>query len=179
MNRTMICLLVLALVIPGMFIVGCQKKVPEPEPLPPTPVPTVTPTPAPTPVPTMSPEEIRMMKIKEAEEELSEIDVYFDFDQATLSDMAKDKLAQKAEYLVQNPDISVVIEGHCDERGSNEYNLGLGERRAAAAKKYLVTYGVSDESIETVTYGEEKPVCFESNEDCWSRNRRAHFVVMK
>ena len=179
MNRTLISLLIMALVIMGMMVVGCQKKVPEAEPIPPTPVPTVTPTPAPTPIPTMSPEEIRMMKLKEAEEELSEIDVYFDFDQANLSNIAKDKLAKKAEYLVQNADISIVIEGHCDERGSNEYNLGLGERRASAAKKYLVTYGVSDENIDTVTYGEEKPVCYESNDNCWSLNRRAHFVVVK
>ena len=75
--------------------------------------------------------------------------------------------------------LNVIVEGHCDERGTNEYNLALGEKRAKSTKKYLVSLGVSPSRVIIVTYGEEKPLCSDSNESCWQSNRRAHFVVAK
>jgi len=126
----------------------------------------------------MSPEQIKLKKLEEARTALTSADILFDYDRASLSETAKTVLANKAEYLVKNPDIQIKIEGHCDERGSNEYNLGLGERRAAAARKYLITFGVSSSMIETITYGEENPVCTEHYESCWRQNRRAKFVVI-
>jgi len=167
----------MAVLMTGLMLTGCQKKAPDMEPEPPTPIPTNTPIPAPTEVPTPSPEEMRMMKLEEARGALGSESVYFDYDKAALSDDAREILAEKAAYMINNPDIQVTIEGHCDERGSNEYNLALGERRAAAARKYLVNFGVNEASIETVTYGEERPVCRESRESCWKLNRRAAFVV--
>ena len=177
MTRTISLILLLTVLCMGMLMTGCQKKAPEPEPVAPTPIPTNTPIPAPTPVPTQSPEELRMMKLEEARGALSSESIYFDYDRAILSEDARGILAEKAGYMINNPDIQVTIEGHCDERGSNEYNLALGERRAAAARKYLVNFGVSEASIETITFGEERPVCRDSNESCWKLNRRAAFVV--
>jgi peptidoglycan-associated lipoprotein len=178
MKRGFVCVILIGVLCSALMITGCHKRAPEPEPIPPTPIPEPTPEPTPVPVPTQSPEEIRMLKLTEARSFLSETDIYFDFDKAMLTDAAKTALAKKAEYLVSNSDIKVTIEGHCDERGANEYNLGLGESRASAAKKYLVAFGVLGDNISTVTFGEEKPVCFESNESCWSQNRRAHFEVI-
>lgn len=170
-------IILIGILCAAMMVTGCHKRAPEPEPVPPTPTPMPEPEPSPEPIPTQSPEEIRMLKLEDARSQLSDVDVYFDFDKATLREDAKSILAQKAEYLVRNSNITITIEGHCDERGSNEYNLGLGERRAASVKKYLVAYGVDEMNISTVTFGEEKPVCYESNETCWSQNRRAHFIV--
>jgi len=79
---------------------------------------------------------------------------------------------------MDNPDAKILVEGHTDERGTNEYNLALGDRRANAVKDYLVSLGVSSSRIETISYGEEKPLCMGSDEECWQKNRRAHFVVM-
>ncbi len=175
MNRSYTTIFLIAVLFVSILAIGC-KKAPEPEPVPPTPVPTFTPVPEPEPEPTKSPEEIRLEKLNEAREFLKD-NIYFDYDRAYLSDEAKASLAKKAEYLINNSDIRITIEGHCDERGSNEYNLGLGERRAAAAKKYLVTYGVGESLVDIITFGEEKPVCFEHNDSCWGQNRRAFFVV--
>jgi peptidoglycan-associated lipoprotein len=103
-------------------------------------------------------------------------DAYFDFDKADIRSDAREALAQTADYLKANPSIKVNIEGHCDERGSTEYNLGLGDRRAAAVKQYLVSLGVSADRMTTVSFGKEKPFCMEHNETCWQQNRRGHFV---
>lgn len=105
-------------------------------------------------------------------------DVYFDYDKYNIREDSKAVIKNLADLLVKNTAIKVVIEGHCDERGTNEYNLGLGDKRANAVKQYLLSLGVPSKRIETVSYGEEKPVCRESNEDCWSKNRRAHFVLL-
>ncbi|MCD4654195.1 peptidoglycan-associated lipoprotein Pal [bacterium] len=177
MTRKISLLLLLTVLCVGILLTGCQKKTPETEPLPPTAIPTNTPIPAPTVVPTPSPEELRMMKIEEARGALSNESIYFDYDRALLSEDARGVLAEKAAYMINNPDIQVTIEGHCDERGSNEYNLALGERRAATARKYLVNFGVPELNVETVTFGEERPVCRESTESCWKLNRRAAFIV--
>lgn len=105
-------------------------------------------------------------------------DVYFDYDKYNIREDSKPVIKDLADLLSRNPKIKVVIEGHCDERGTNEYNLGLGDKRSHAVKQYLMSLGIPSKKIETVSYGEEKPICKESNEDCWSKNRRAHFVLL-
>ncbi|MCX7792946.1 MAG: peptidoglycan-associated lipoprotein Pal [Thermodesulfovibrionales bacterium] len=104
-------------------------------------------------------------------------DIYFDFDKYDIRPDAKPVLEKLASWLKSNPKAKVLIEGHCDERGTNQYNLALGERRANAAKNYLMALGISSSRIETVTYGEERPLCREQTEECWQLNRRAHFVI--
>ena len=84
-----------------------------------------------------------------------------------------------AQFLQQHSNIHITIEGHCDERGSTEYNLGLGQRRAQASKNYLVSLGISADRIDTVSWGKERPFCTESNEECWQQNCRGHFVMAK
>jgi len=103
-------------------------------------------------------------------------DAYFDFNKADVRADARDALGKTANFLRSYPQIKVTIEGHCDERGSTEYNLGLGDRRASAAKQYLVSLGISADRISTVSFGKEKPFCSESTEACWQQNRRGHFV---
>jgi len=101
--------------------------------------------------------------------------VYFDYDAFTLQPVARQTLERNATWLQANPMVKVVIEGHCDERGSDEYNLALGERRALAVKSYLTTLGVTDVRLATVSYGEERPAVEGHGETAWSRNRRAEF----
>jgi len=105
-------------------------------------------------------------------------DAYFDFDRADIRPDARVALTQTAEFLRQYPDARMLIEGHCDERGSTEYNLGLGDRRANAAKDFLASLGISATRIEVISYGKERPFCFQSDEDCWQQNRRGHFVLL-
>jgi peptidoglycan-associated lipoprotein len=102
-------------------------------------------------------------------------DVYFDYDKADLLPAEEDKLRSGAAFLKQNPNVRFTIEGHCDERGSDEYNIGLGDRRANAVKEFLVSQGVAASRMNTVSYGEERPQCREESEDCFRRNRRAAF----
>jgi peptidoglycan-associated lipoprotein len=104
-------------------------------------------------------------------------DAFFDLDKAELRPDARDALTKDAEFLRSYPQVRVSIEGHCDERGSTEYNLALGQSRAEAAKNYLISLGISADRMETVSWGKERPVCTEHNEDCWQQNRRAHFVL--
>ena len=104
-------------------------------------------------------------------------DIHFDFDKATLTSEAREILKRKAKWLEENPDASIVIEGHCDERGTTEYNLALGDRRAKAAKDFLVDLGISASRIDTISYGEERPLDPGHNEAAWAKNRRAHFVI--
>jgi peptidoglycan-associated lipoprotein len=103
-------------------------------------------------------------------------DAYFDYDKADIRPDARTALSKTADFLKANPAIKVTIEGHCDERGSTEYNLGLGDRRANAVKQYIVSLGVPADRVGTVSFGKEKPFCMESNEACWQQNRRGHFV---
>jgi peptidoglycan-associated lipoprotein len=103
-------------------------------------------------------------------------DAYFDFNKADIRPDARDALTKTAEFLRNNPGIRATVEGHCDERGSTEYNLALGDRRAGAVKQYLVSLGISADRISTVSFGKEKPFCTQSNESCWQQNRRGHFV---
>jgi peptidoglycan-associated lipoprotein len=106
-------------------------------------------------------------------------DIHFKFDQYDLDDNSRAVLQKNAEYLNNNPNLHVEVQGHCDERGTNNYNIALGERRAHSTKKYLVAQGVNSRNVHVISYGEEKPFCFSSGEVCWQENRRAHFMVSK
>jgi peptidoglycan-associated lipoprotein len=117
-----------------------------------------------------------MMK-QEAMDAFVNEDIHFDFDSSTLTPEAQDILKKKAQWLQNNADKSATIEGHCDERGTNEYNIALGERRAASAKAFLVDLGVSGSRLTTVSYGEERPVDPAHNEAAWAKNRRCHFTI--
>lgn len=105
------------------------------------------------------------------------VDAFFETDKADLREETRDTLAKNADWLRQHPTVNVLIEGHCDERNTAEYNLALGWRRANAAKEYIVSIGVAAERIATISYGEEKPFATGNNEGAWAQNRRAHFVV--
>ena len=106
-------------------------------------------------------------------------DIHFNFDQYGLDSNSKEVLQQNAEYLKQNPEMKIEIEGHCDERGANNYNIALSERRADSTKRFLVSQGIDSSRISIISFGEEKPFCFDSNEGCWFQNRRAHFMLAK
>lgn len=127
------------------------------------------PTPAPTPTPTVTDDQIFAQALT---------DVFFDYDKSDLRPEAQQMLARAAQVIAAHPNWTVRIEGNCDERGSTEYNLALGERRASAAQQALVQGGVNASQLKTISYGKEKPVCTESTEDCWQKNRRDHFVLV-
>lgn len=161
-----------ALILTFLFV-GCSKEEPPPptaeaQPRPAAPPPPPPPAPAPPPGPSIS---------QQAFQEFQNQDVFFDYDQYDLRTDAKGILDRKATFLNQNSSVRSQIEGHCDERGTNEYNLALGERRANAAKQYLTTAGVNAARLSTISYGEERPLDPGRNEAAWARNRRAHFVI--
>lgn len=104
-------------------------------------------------------------------------DIHFDFDKSFIREDAKPALAKVADYLKKNPAAKVQVEGHCDERGTAEYNMALGARRAESAKKYLLSLGVKGAAVSTVSYGKEKPLDPGHTEDAWAMNRRGHFVL--
>ena len=160
--------LALLLVIPGlMFSVSCQKKLVDASP---EPMAKEEPAPEPKPEPAPAP-------VSKAPGVVMQEDIYFEFDKATLTPSAQDNLLRKAEWLRENSDVTVTIEGHCDARGTNEYNLALGDRRAESAKAFLVDLGIAVSRITTISYGEERPVCTQQDEECWAKNRRDNFVV--
>jgi peptidoglycan-associated lipoprotein len=130
--------------------------------------PAPTPTPTPVPTPTVTDDQLFAQMVK---------DVYFDYDKAELRPDAQQALAQAAQVIKQKG-WRVQIEGNCDERGSTEYNLSLGEHRADSAKQVLLQNGVGADALKTISYGKEKPQCSESNEDCWQKNRRDHFTLL-
>jgi peptidoglycan-associated lipoprotein len=131
---------------------------------------TVTPPPPPetTTVPSLSDQELFARSVK---------DIYFDYDSYAVRPSDQATLQADAAFLKSHPNMRFTVEGHCDERGSTEYNLALGENRANAAKQALVNLGIPAGSIKTISYGKEKPVCNEHTEACWQQNRRAHFVL--
>jgi peptidoglycan-associated lipoprotein len=104
-------------------------------------------------------------------------DAFFDYDQSDLREDARSALAGDAQWLKKHSSVQVLIEGHCDERGTAAYNLALGDRRANAAKEYLVSLGIDGSRLRTLSYGKERPFCTESTESCWQKNRRAHLVI--
>jgi len=106
-------------------------------------------------------------------------DAYFDYDKADIRADTRDNLQATGQFLRTNAQVKVILEGHCDERGSTEYNLALGDRRATAAKQFLVSLGITADRVETVSYGKEKPFCSASTEECYAQNRRGHFVMAK
>jgi peptidoglycan-associated lipoprotein len=184
MTRKPTALIAIAVLAAGTFFfgAGCKKKPPttteETRP------PVEAPPPAATPVapPTTAPSDDVQQEV--LSQDLAELnrkgylqDAYFDYDQADLRDDARTALAANAEWLKKFPSIQLLVEGHCDERGTNEYNLALGDRRANAAKEYLASLGVDGSRVRTVSYGEERPFCNESAESCWQQNRRGHFVI--
>jgi peptidoglycan-associated lipoprotein len=131
-------------------------------------------------------EQLRDEQLKEesgryqnAREKFENEDILFEFDSASLSVDAQEILRAKAAWLKENPKAVVIIEGHCDERGTNEYNLALGDRRAFSAKSFLVDLGIADSRLTTISYGEERPVDSSPTEDAWAKNRRDHFVIKK
>jgi len=128
-------------------------------------IPPPPPPPPPPPVKEVSEEELFEKQVKDA---------YFDFDKSDIRPDAEQALTANGDFFKAHSGIKFTIEGHCDERGSEEYNLGLGDRRATAAKNFLGNLGVAADRISTISYGKSRPVCTESNEECWQRNRRAH-----
>ena len=106
-------------------------------------------------------------------------DIFFAYDRYDVEDSYKSDLQSVASWMIKNSAATVMIEGHTDERGTNEYNLALGDRRAKAVKDFIVSLGVQSSRVETISYGEERPACNEETEECWARNRRAHFLVFE
>ena len=180
----------MSLLLAGLMITGCARRpattaasaatpapaaapspapapapsAPSPAPAPPAPA-AAAPAPAPRPVPK---EFMAVAALKE---------VYFDFDKYDIRPEDAKTLDANATWLKSNGDNLVLIEGHCDERGTNEYNLALGERRAKATMNYLVSQGIQANRITIISYGEERPVCTEKTEACWAKDRRANFLV--
>jgi len=172
MRKKLWIFLALFLVIPVLLgTVSCAKKTVTKE----EPAPVMAPAPAPPPPPV----EDKAAKAFDMEKsEFQNDNIYFAFDKSNLDDMAQATLKKKAEFLKTYPNVYTTIEGHCDERGTPEYNLALGERRAQAAKDYLVSLGVAADRLETISYGEEMPLDASSNEDAWAKNRRAEFKAI-
>ncbi|MBN1474580.1 MAG: peptidoglycan-associated lipoprotein Pal [Syntrophaceae bacterium] len=106
-------------------------------------------------------------------------DINFDFDRSNIGPEARGIMKANADILLKNSDFNIIVEGHCDERGTSEYNMALGERRAQEAKKYLINLGVDGARMKTISYGEERPLDSGSNEEAWAKNRRAHFRVVQ
>jgi peptidoglycan-associated lipoprotein len=182
---------ILTLSLAAAFVIGggCGKKPPAaPPPAPPPPVVTQQPPPAPPPPaqptppaptpPAPTEEEIfARMSLAELNSKRPLDDVLFEYDKAELSDKARASLQKNATWLTRWTSTKITVEGHADSRGTNEYNLSLGERRAAAVRDYLVTLGVGANRVAIVSKGEEQPVCNEETEGCWLQNRRAHFDI--
>lgn len=172
-----------------LVAVGCSgKKAPKIPPPPPPPPAATTPAttdvqPPPTPVdsgPVAPPQAMDLQELQDrAEREGLLGDVYYNFDSYGLDDQARQRLTKNAEFFrsSQGADLTFTVEGHCDERGTNEYNIALGQRRGATAVDYLVSLGISASRFKSISYGEERPFCTESSEACWQRNRRARFVI--
>jgi peptidoglycan-associated lipoprotein len=161
--------------------IGACKKAPPPQPPAPPPAP-ATPPPAPTPPPDVAPQVDEYTRVKNmAVDEIDRLgllqDIHFDFDRSDIREGDRQILSKNAETLKKFDFLKITVEGHADERGTVEYNLALGERRAKAAADYLISLGVAADRIKTVSYGKEVPLCQESTEDCWARDRRAHFAV--
>jgi peptidoglycan-associated lipoprotein len=193
MNRKWMIWIVVPVLLTFMY--GCPKKKPTtpppdlnvetttvPAPPAPTPAPPTDVAPPPTPaVVDQTEDPLQSSDLQKVNEELRRRgfspDIYFDYDESSLTDDTREKLSRNADLLKSQPQFSVTIEGHADSRGTNEYNLALGERRANAVKDYLGSLGVGGERLRTISYGEERPACTEEAESCWSQNRRVHMII--
>jgi len=159
--------LVISLVLLNLLVACASEKPKEPVAVAPAPAPVVeAPAPAPAPVVEVDP-------LNDPASILAKRSVYYPFDVSAVQENDKPIVLAHAKYLSEHPDRKVRLEGNCDERGSNEYNLGLGQRRADSVRKMLVLGGAKASQIETVSYGEEKPRCTDHNEACWKQNRRS------
>ena len=150
----------------ALFVVGCAK-----EPPPPAPAPAPMAEPAPAPMSKIIPGSAEDLRVNVGDT------VHFDFNAYSVLDADKATLQRQAAWLAKFPAIKVTVEGNADERGTREYNLALGARRANAVKEYLVSLGVSSARVDTVSYGKEKPICSESTESCWAQNRRGVTII--
>jgi peptidoglycan-associated lipoprotein len=182
---------VLVVLSAAMLINACGRKQPPVTPPPPPPPPTVA-TPQPTPPPPPPPptaappvapptateaELFQRMSLAELNAQQPLEDVFFEYDQADLSERARASLQKNSEWMRKWLSTVVTIEGHADSRGTSEYNLALGERRASAVREYLSSLGVVVNRLNVVSMGEEQPACTEEAESCWTQNRRARFVI--
>ena len=176
--------LLYAAVVLSLAATGCarrpammQASAPAPTPAPaavapPAPAPAPAPQPAAAPAPAPAPERPAPATFAPTPELK---DIHFDFDKSVIRPDAEKILLTSVDWLKTNTQHTVIIEGHCDERGTNEYNLALGDRRAKATRDFLTTHGVAANRISMISYGEDRPLCTDHNEACWSQNRRAHF----
>jgi peptidoglycan-associated lipoprotein len=153
-----------AAVVSALLVAGCASKKEAPPAEVPPPPPAAAPQQA--PVSTIVPGSAEDLRVNVGDT------VHFDYDQYSLTDEDKGTLQRQATWLQKYPAVRVTVEGHCDERGTREYNLALGARRANAVKEYLASLGVSSSRVETVSYGKERPICTQSDESCWAQNRR-------
>src|ERR1019366_225818 len=161
--------LVISIVLVNLLAACASEKPKAPEAAAPVPPPVVTaPEAAPAPAPV-----VEVDSLNDPASILAKRSVYYPFDVSAVQDADKPVVLAHAKYLSEHPDRKVRVEGNCDERGSNEYNLALGQRRADSVKQMLVLGGAKASQIETVSYGEEKPRCTDHNEACWKQNRRS------
>ena len=172
-----------------MSVSACAKKKPVPPPPAPAPAPaapptTPTPPPPPPPAPTPPPDRVPTEDEIFARKSLGDLnnekplgDAFFDLDLAQIRDDAKPALQKDADWMKRWASTKVMVEGHCDSRGTSEYNLALGERRAKAVQDYLVSLGVGADRLQTLSKGKEQPFCADENEGCWQQNRRGHFII--
>jgi peptidoglycan-associated lipoprotein len=184
---------VVPLLLVALFLVGCPKRPATTVASAPAPAVAAVPV-APAPAPAPAPGSVRVQPAPVAPAPVTAApatpprpsefmanpalkDIYFDFDKSDVRPADAKILDDNAGWLKQNANTLVLIEGHCDERGTNEYNLALGERRAKSTMNYLVSQGIQANRITIISYGEERPVCTEKNEACWAKNRHAHFLV--
>jgi len=174
--------------ISGLTSAACNHPVPAPAvtPAPPPAAPAPPPPPPPPPPPAPAPPAPRPLTedqifsqktVDQLNAEKNLVDVFFDLDQSTLRDDGRAALSKNADWLKRWTTTRITVEGHADARGTAEYNLALGERRAAAVKDYLVSLGVATDRIVVVSKGKEQPVCTEMNEACWQQNRRGHPII--
>lgn len=169
MKRT--CFLVLLLILTALVVgaIGCSKKPkPSTDVSPPVAAPSAEPEPAEPSEPVLTPEPSPVIELE---------DIFFDYDKFSLKPDACESLTRNAKALLDAPGTCVLIEGHCDERGTLEYNLALGDRRARGARDFLIRYGVDPSRITMISYGEERPFARGHNEAAWALNRRGHFII--
>lgn len=184
MKKILILILITFLVF--AFLISCRKKVEDVPAPPPKPqekeqpkVEKVEEVP-PVKEPQLTEEEIFMAKsLEELNEEMPLNMVHFDFDKYNIRESAKPILQNNAQWLKNHPTVKVLIEGHCDERGTEEYNLALGEKRANATYEYLVSLGVDSNRMRTISYGKSQPIDLGHNEIAWQKNRRAQFTIFE
>lgn len=189
MNRVIRYLFAICLIAVLGLGIACHKKPPQvtppppPPPAPAAPAPPPPPPPPPAPQPPAPPAPLTEDQVF-AQTTLDQLnaqkplgDVYFDYDKYNVRDDARGMLQKDADWMKRWASTKVTVEGHCDSRGTAEYNLALGERRATAVKDYLVSLGIPADRINAVSKGKEQPVCTEETESCWAQNRRGHFII--